>query len=301
MKKMLGIVFILLVGLYLTACGNDKKESLVENDLLSLSVIGGVNDINFNQMSKFSLDGLVDKEEVVEDDQGDKTEIDNIDHLELMLNLMNDKTYSNEVVKSDDENYENLLLIKVGKEEFKFYFNEKVIKHEIDDEDINEYEEEKVTEISGVIINNDITYTVSGEKSYEFESETDDEKIEIEDELELELKISLDENTYSIIKYEVENEQEEDSQEIEKSLVFKTYVNKKKVNEMKIDFELENNELEIELEIKEEGKIFKYELKNKNNNEITIKYQIKTSENTIKGQINVKIVTDQEGNVSYEY
>lgn len=294
MKKTLGIIFILLVGLYLTACGSDKKESLGENDLLSLSVIGGVNDINFNQMSQINLSGVLNEKE-------DKEEIENVDHLKLMLDLMNEKAYSNELIESDDENYQNLLLIKVGKEEFKFYYNEKVIKHEIDDEDIDEYEEEIVTEITGIIINNEITYTVLGKKSYEFESETDNNQIEIEDELELKLKISLDENTYSIIKYEVEKEQEDESLEIEKSLVFKTYVNKKKANEMKIDFELEKDELEIKLTIKEEGKVFKYELKNKNKNEITIKYKIKTSENTIKGQLNVKIVVDQEGNVSYEY
>lgn len=294
MKKTIGIIFILLVGLYLTACGSDKKESLGENDLLSLSVIGGVNDINFNQMSQINLSGVLNEKE-------DKEEIENVDHLKLMLDLMNEKAYSNELIESDDENYQNLLLIKVGKEEFKFYYNEKVIKHEIDDEDIDEYEEEIVTEITGIIINNEITYTVLGKKSYEFESETDNNQIEIEDELELKLKISLDENTYSIIKYEVEKEQEDESLEIEKSLVFKTYVNKKKANEMKIDFELEKDELEIKLTIKEEGKVFKYELKNKNKNEITIKYKIKTSENTIKGQLNVKIVVDQEGNVSYEY
>lgn len=294
MKKTIGIIFILLVGLYLTACGSDKKESLGENDLLSLSVIGGVNDINFNQMSQINLSGVLNEKE-------DKEEIENVDHLKLMLDLMNEKAYSNELIESDDENYQTLLLIKVGKEEFKFYYNEKVIKHEIDDEDIDEYEEEIVTEITGIIINNEITYTVLGKKSYEFESETDNNQIEIEDELELKLKISLDENTYSIIKYEVEKEQEDESLEIEKSLVFKTYVNKKKANEMKIDFELEKDQLEIKLTIKEEGKVFKYELKNKNKNEITIKHQIKTSENTIKGQLNVKIVVDQEGNVSYEY
>lgn len=298
MKKTLGIIFILLVGLYLTACGSDKEESLGENDLLSLSVIGGVKDINFNQMININLSDFEDEKD---NNQEDKAEIDNSDHLELMLNLMNDKTYSNQVVESDDEDYENLLLIKVAKEEFKFYFNEKVIKHEIDDEEEDEYEEEKITEISGIIINNEITYQVFGEKSYEFESETDDDKIEIEDELELELKISLDKDNYSLIKYEVENEQEDEGLELEKSLNFKTYVNNKKVNEMKIDFELEDNELEIKLEIKEQSKEFKYELKNKNKNEITIKYEIKTSDNTIKGQKNVKIVTDQEGNVSYEY
>lgn len=306
MKKILGIMFVLFVGIYLTACNNDDKQtSIAEEDLLALSAVGGINDINFNQDLMVSLlsNEALDEEETGEEEETEEEEeetekevVENKEHLILMLEIMNENTYSSKKEESDLEDYENLLNIKVGNNNYKFYYNEILIKHEFE-EDEDEYEEEKTYQIDGIIIYNDETYEVIGEKNYEIEKEND----EIEDELELELKISLNDKNYSIIKYEKETELEDDETEIEKELVFKTYVNDKKVSEMKYDFEKEDQKLKIKLVIKEDNKEYKYTFKDQKDNEIIINYQIQTDDEVLKGQINVKIVKDEDGNIKYEF
>ena len=290
MKKILGLLFIFVSVFALVACGNKENEQIDEQDLYALSVIGGVNDINFN-MANPLLRTSVDDELV-------KDTLQNQQYLELMLNIMNDNSYKTTLEASDNELYSNLLNIEVNGEVYSFYYNENVVKHEVDEDD-DEFEEEIIYNINGIIINNEITYNVAGQKTIEVENDVEDN--ESESEMELELKISLNDKNYSIVKYEVEDEQENDKTEQEKELVFKTYENGKKVSEMNIDVEKENDKIEVKLVIKEEGFKYTYNFKNKNKKEATIKYAIVSKDNTEKGSINVKIVVGENGLIKYEF
>lgn len=290
MKKILGLLFIFVSVFALVACGNKENEQIGEQDLYALSVIGGVNDINFN-MANPLLRTSVDDELV-------KDTLQNQQFLELMLNIMNDNSYKTTLETSDNELYSNLLNIEVNGEVYSFYYNENVVKHEVDEDD-DEFEEEIIYNINGIIINNEITYNVAGQKTIEVENDVEDN--ESESEMELELKISLNDKNYSIVKYEVEDEQENDKTEQEKELVFKTYENGKKVSEMNIDVEKENDKIEVKLVIKEEGFKYTYNFKNKNKKEATIKYAIASKDNTEKGSINVKIVVGENGLIKYEF
>ena len=290
MKKILGLLFIFVSVFALVACGNKENEQIDEQDLYALSVIGGVNDINFN-MANPLLRTSVDDELV-------KDTLQNHQYLELMLNIMNDNSYKTTLEASDNELYSNFLNIEVNGEVYSFYYNENVVKHEVDEDD-DEFEEEIIYNINGIIINNEITYNVAGQKTIEVENDVEDN--ESESEMELELKISLNDKNYSIVKYEVEDEQENDKTEQEKELVFKTYENGKKVSEMNIDVEKENDKIEVKLVIKEEGFKYTYNFKNKNKKEATIKYAIVSKDNTEKGSINVKIVVGENGLIKYEF
>lgn len=291
MKKLLGVLFVFVSVFALVACGNKDNEQIGEQDLYALSVIGGVNDINFN-MANPLLRTAVDNELV------EGATLQNQEYLELMLNIMNDNSYKTSLEASDNDLYSNLLNIEINKDVYSFYYNEEVVKHDVEEDD-EEFEEEIVYNINGIIVNNEITYNVSGQKTIEVENDVEDNETEAE--MELELKIVLDERNYSIVKYEVEDEQENDKTEQEKELVFKTYENGKKVSEMNIDVEKENDKIEVKLVIKEDGFKYTYNFKNKNKNEATINYTIVTKENAEKGSINVKIVVGENGLIIYEF
>lgn len=285
MKKTLFGLVVIIAALVLVACGSDKnKEEVEEKDLYAMSVVGSINDINIQSMGLFSRNEI--------------NEIENKEHLELMLNMLNDETYTSELVESDKEEFEYLLKIELNGELYSYYYNEELLKSEIE-EDEDEFEEEKEFRIDGLILVGDLEYTVKGFKTIETEEDTKDG--EFQDELELELKISLNEDNYSIIKYEVENETDAVSKEEEKELKFKTYVDGKKVSEMEIDFEVENDKTEIKLELKEGNNEYKYKFKNKSEKQAIIEFEIKTSEKTEKGKINVNIVVDEMGNIRYEF
>lgn len=288
MKKTMGIILVLIGVVALAACGSKSVNKIKEEDLMALSVIGGVNDIKFNLNSDIIRIGSEIDESFGQD------AIENKEYLELMLNLMNEQSYSSEIIESDNEDYEHLLIIKVNQEELKYYYNEQLVKEEIDKD-----EEEKEYVINGIIISDDVTYTVTGKKS--IETETDSKDNEVENELELELKIMLDQNNYSLIKYEEETEEDLVGKELEKELVFRTYVNGKRVSEMSIDIEVENNEVEIELVLKENKNQYKYKFKNNGKNKAVIKYEFKQDGKTNKGTINVKTTIDENGKIIYEF
>ena len=284
MKKIIGLIVVLVGVFALVGCvGDDKDVKVSEKDIFALSAVGGVSDINIQRSNNMLRDSI---------DLG----YDNIHHLELMLSLMNEKAYSSEVVESDKAEYENLLVSKVNGEEFKFYYNETLVKHELE-EDEDETEEKSEYIIKGIIINNDLGYQVIGEKTIEIEVEEDENS----EEMELELLIRLDDENYSIIKYEIENETEEEKSKNERELVFETYINDELVSEMEIEIENEDNKNEINFKLKEAGNTYSYKFKNKNNKEAVIEYVIKTSENTTKGKINVTIVVLEDGTIDYQF
>ena len=143
MKKIIFGLVVIIAALVLVACGSDKnKEEVEEKDLYAMSVVGGINDINIQSMGLFSRNEI--------------NEIENKEHLELMLNMLNDETYTSELVESDKEEFEYLLKIELNGELYSYYYNEELLKSEIE-EDEDEFEEEKEFRIDGLILVGDST------------------------------------------------------------------------------------------------------------------------------------------------
>lgn len=295
MKKYLLIVLLGIAGVLLIGCNKDKSDLSEKNEenLYAVSVVAGINNIKLNApVINLSNNNNDDNEDVEE-------EIDNEDQFDIMLGLVNDDAHKVTQEKSDKEDFEHLLVIEINKKDtYKFYFNELLIKEEVekDDED-NELEEEKEFKINGIIIFNDIEYTVIGAKKIEIEKEDN----ESEEELELSLKIALNEDNYTVIKYETELETEESEVELEKELKFITYKDGEEVLVMSIDFELENDSKELELKIIEGNKVSIYKFETLNEKNAKIDFLIKEDDIIDEGTLDIEIITNEDGSITYQY
>lgn len=295
MKKYLLIVLLGIAGVLLIGCNKDKSDLSEKNEenLYAVSVVAGINNIKLNApVINLSNNNNDDNEDVEE-------EIDNEDQFDIMLGLVNDDAHKVTQEKSDKEDFEHLLVIEINKKDtYKFYFNELLIKEEVekDDED-NELEEEKEFKINGIIIFNDIEYTVTGAKKIEIEKEDN----ESEEELELSLKIALNEDNYTVIKYETELETEESEVELEKELKFITYKDGEEVLVMSIDFELENDSKELELKIIEGNKVSIYKFETLNEKNAKIDFLIKEDDIIDEGTLDIEIITNEDGSITYQY
>lgn len=295
MKKYLLIVLLGIAGVLLIGCNKDKSDLSEKNEenLYAVSVVAGINNIKLNApVINLSNNNNDDNEDVEE-------EIDNEDQFDIMLGLVNDDAHKVTQEKSDKEEFEHLLVIEINKKDtYKFYFNELLIKEEVekDDED-NELEEEKEFKINGIIIFNDIEYTVTGAKKIEIEKEDN----ESEEELELSLKIALNEDNYTVIKYETELETEESEVELEKELKFITYKDGEEVLVMSIDFELENDSKELELKIIEGNKVSIYKFETLNEKNAKIDFLIKEDDIIDEGTLDIEIITNEDGSITYQY
>lgn len=286
MKKYILGLIVTIGLLVLVGCGGTKSKVDVrsEENIYAISAVSGVESI----LSNNSLITLNSKNKDMEDVEF------NDENMDIMLAFLNDKAFKVEVKESDKEEYKFLINITINNDQvFDFYYNESLIKEEIDEEEI-----EQKYSINGIILNNDIMYTVEGFKEIEIENEEN----EVEEEFSLDLRISLDENNYTRLKYEVETETEDNKTELEK--VFKTHFFKdgKMVKKIHFDFEMEDNDLAIKLQVFEANEIKIYRLKLNDDKESgVIKFFVKGEELINKGEKEFIIVTDESGVITYQY
>lgn len=286
MKKYILGLIVTIGLLVLVGCGGTKSKVDVrsEENIYAISAVSGVESI----LSNNSLITLNSKNKDMEDVEF------NDENMDIMLAFLNDKAFKVEVKESDKEEYKFLINITINNDQvFDFYYNESLIKEEIDEEEI-----EQKYSINGIILNNDIMYTVKGFKEIEIENEEN----EVEEEFSLDLRISLDENNYTRLKYEVETETEDNKTELEK--VFKTHFFKdgKMVKKIHFDFEMEDNDLAIKLQVFEANEIKIYRLKLNDDKESgVIKFFVKGEELINRGEREFIIVTDESGVITYQY
>ncbi|MCR1809195.1 hypothetical protein [Haploplasma modicum] len=286
MKKYILGLIVTIGLLVLVGCGGTKSKVDVrsEENIYAISAVSGVESI----LSNNSLITLNSKNKDMEDVEF------NDENMDIMLAFLNDKAFKVEVKESDKEEYKFLINITINNDQvFDFYYNESLIKEEIDEEEI-----EQKYSINGIILNNDIMYTVEGFKEIEIENEEN----EVEEEFSLDLRISLDENNYTRLKYEVETETEDNKTELEK--VFKTHFFKdgKMVKKIHFDFEMEDNDLAIKLQVFEANEIKIYRLKLNDDKESgVIKFFVKGEELINRGEREFIIVTDESGVITYQY
>lgn len=290
MKKSIVLGFILLVGvLVLIGCTNPSKDlnklNNSEESILGVSVVKGINDIKLSSLMNMNVNNELSDENI--------DFVEDFEYLDLMVSFINDDSFKIEVLELNNELYEELLKVSINSEVYEFYYNEVLIKEEIEDDEV-----EAEYSIKGIIINNGIEFSVVGKK--EVESEFEDN--EREEEMTLELRISYDDNNYSIIKYEVETEQEDNNDELEKELKFTTYKNGKLVSKMNMDFELEDGKTKVSLKIRSNDKLFIYSFKESKKDIQSITYIIKDNNSIIeKGSIQVVITTNEDGVNVYQY
>ena len=251
---------------------NAKKASF--KDMYSLSALSGINMLNMGNTSvlKKKSANLTDVE---------KTEL--LKKLEVVDNLISGNMITSKEENSDLADYQKMYSISTSDldgntSNYKFYFNESILVDEDDDD--NDIDDEQEFHLSGIVINNDVTYKMEGKK-------------EIEDnEFEIEFKIMIDELNYVKVEQEIEDNEEE--------YKYTSYTNGKKTLEYELEFEVNKNKVEVEFKEKSgtSKKKTKFESVEKNGKK---EVKISIEENKIKENYLIVIYEDQDGNIVHEF
>ena len=275
MKKVFGFMAVLFGALVLVGCkGNNKDLNVAEQkNVYALSTLASVDGIINQPMVSprtLNLDEMIDEVKKVESN-----------HQSLIDGVLNgDSPMKVEEELLVDQEFEKLITITLEINEetviYQLYLNEELLKEERDEE---ETEIEYV--VSGKLIIDEKEYVVSGKKEIEKDGS--------EEEFEIELKISLDENNYSIVKYEDEVDTED--KEVEKEFKQEIYQNGQLVSSSKFDYELENDEMTLKIVIINQDGEKEYKFINENNSNETI---VK-----INGKAVVKIIVNEQGEKEY--
>lgn len=280
-KKNMKKLFILLGLGVLSLSGCDQVNPQSPNakkatfkDMYSLSALSGINMLNMGNTSalKKKATNLTDVE---------KSEI--LKKLEIVDNLISGNMITSSEENSDLVDYQKMYSISTSDldgntSSYKFYYNESVIVDEDDGDD--EVDNEQEFHLSGIVINNDITYKMEGKK-------------EIEDsEFEVEFKIMIDELNYVKVEQEIEDNEEE--------YKYTSYTNGKKTLEYELEFEVNKNKVEVEFKEKNgtSKKKTKFESVEKNGKK---EVKISIEENKIKTNYLILIYEDQDGNIVHEF
>ena len=277
MKKLfilLGLVVLSLSGCDLNNPTPNNANKASFKDMYSLSALSGINMLNMGNAPslKKKAANLTDEE---------KTEI--LKKLEVVDNLISGNMITSKEENSDLADYQKMYTITTSDldgntSNYKFYFNESILVDEDDDD--NDIDNEQEFHLSGIVINNDITYKMEGKK-------------EIEDnEFEVEFKIMIDELNYVVVEQEIEDNEEE--------YKYTSYTNGKKTLEYELEFEVNKNKVEVEFKEKSgtSKKKTKFESVEKNGQK---EVKISIEENKIKEQYLILIYEDQDGNIVHEF
>ncbi len=252
---------------------NAKKASF--KDMYSLSALSGINMLNMGNTSvlKKKSANLTDVE---------KAEI--LKKLEVVDNLISGNMITSKEENSDLADYQKMYTISTSDldgntSNYKFYFNESIIVDEDDDND-KDIDDEQEFHLSGIVINNDVTYKMEGKKEIE------------DDEFEVEFKIMIDELNYVKVEQEIEDNEEE--------YKYTSYTNGKKTLEYELEFEVNKNKVEVEFKEKSgtSKKKTKFESVEKNGKK---EVKISIEENKIKENYLIVIYEDQDGNIVHEF
>jgi len=304
MKRFIKILIVGLLGITLfifTACERAETNPAFESgeEVYAFSIlsatsllhgeanVGGYDLSNKNNSIKYTTLAEEDDLAVVE-------ELDEINkYLNIMEKFLGDNPLEVNLEDSELIEYTKKLVITVsnllGEETtYEVYYNERaIIDDEDDDDDEDDGDEtETETELDGMMIVEDVQYTLVGTREYE------------DGEEEISLRAFIDESNYVDVKYEYE--------EGEREFKFETVVDNELISRTKIEVEIEDNETEVELEFVYGVAVGKYEFKEDTedgNRRIKIEYEV-TDElgNAEEGEIKVYVlVDDTTGETTYEY
>lgn len=185
-------------------------------------------------------------------------------HYLTIQNLLNGEKINYSVTKSTKEGYTDQMTITTLYSDsfdlqYTIYFNKTLV--EIDDD-------EEIYNLDGIIVIDNVEYQIKGETEIE------------NDETSTKIKVITGKSSYFIIEQEAE--------ENEKEFVYKKYQNNKIIKEYALSHEIEDGEVEVKIEIMENGK--EEEIKAKlENGKITLKVELENYEGVVK----VTVINDE--------
>lgn len=278
MKKLfilLGLGVLSLSGCDLNNPTSNNANKASFKDMYSLSALSGINMLNMRSAPSL-------KKKAANLTEEDKTEI--LKKLEVVDNLISGNMITSEEENSDLADYQKMYTISTSDldgntSSYRFYFNELIIADE-DDNDDDEVDNEQEFHLSGIVINNDVTYKMEGKKEIE------------EGEFEVEFKIMIDELNYVVVEQEIEDNEEE--------YKYTSYTDGKKTLEYELEFEVNKNKVEVEFKEKSgtSKKKTKFESVEKDGKK---EVKISIEENKIKEHYLILIYEDQDGNIVHEF
>ena len=278
MKKLfilLGLGVLSLSGCDLNNPTSNNANKASFKDMYSLSALSGINMLNMRSAPSL-------KKKAANLTEEDKTEI--LKKLEVVDNLISGNMITSEEENSDLADYQKMYTISTSDldgntSSYRFYFNELIIADE-DDNDDDEVDNEPEFHLSGIVINNDVTYKMEGKKEIE------------EGEFEVEFKIMIDELNYVVVEQEIEDNEEE--------YKYTSYTDGKKTLEYELEFEVNKNKVEVEFKEKSgtSKKKTKFESVEKDGKK---EVKISIEENKIKEHYLILIYEDQDGNIVHEF
>lgn len=278
MKKLfilLGLGVLSLSGCDLNNPTSNNANKASFKDMYSLSALSGINMLNMRSAPSL-------KKKAANLTEEDKTEI--LKKLEVVDNLISGNMITSEEENSDLADYQKMYTISTSDldgntSSYRFYFNELIIADE-DDNDADEVDNEPEFHLSGIVINNDVTYKMEGKKEIE------------EGEFEVEFKIMIDELNYVVVEQEIEDNEEE--------YKYTSYTDGKKTLEYELEFEVNKNKVEVEFKEKSgtSKKKTKFESVEKDGKK---EVKISIEENKIKEHYLILIYEDQDGNIVHEF
>lgn len=294
MKKIITTLTLGLSILGLAACagkandnqnnsnpGNTDQTELGFDQLYAYSAVSGINLLSSYQANVPMKMALTDE---------DKTNITR--NFEMIEGLMGNVNMS-EVQKSDLAEYENMTVMTITNvdgttSEYKYYFKEtgQIIDKDDDDDDDwfdddwFEDDDEITTRLEGIVINDGVTYEMSGLREVEGNEE------------EVTFTIKKDQNSY----VQIEQENEDD----EKGYEYTLWENGRKVYETELEYEIERGHVEYEFEEKSQNgsRYYTYEIKEVNG-QTQVEAKIRENRETLVAKFIV--VTNEDGTRSYTF
>ena len=281
MKRKLQLLSLIGASLALVSCGQAVNgnqtgsnspttstngvitDTIMFNDLYSYSAISSISIMNSVSLVKAARNPLTDEE---------KQRI--ITNFEMVEGLINTNLVKSEESPSNIEGYEKMYTITITNvdgisDTYEYYYNEKITELENDEQE---------SLLTGIVINNDVTYTIRGEK-------------EIEDnEVEVSFLISLDDSTFVEIEQETEDE--------ENGLEYTLYKDRREIYSTEIEYEIYNNKIKYSFEEEHNGVEREYEFIISTRDDETIVTAI-IEELRDERRINFKVVTDENGVRNY--
>lgn len=293
MKKIITGLFVLFGAVALIGCigGNTAQERNEElrsiNNVYAVSAVTGVDVAMSTSANALIADGDLPETLTVE-----------LTDLNIMFGFLRDDLFEVNELVSDLEDYDTLLEISVNGETYLYYFSETLVdSNDLDDEDDDEddlYNDDEIEDefvIKGLIVYGDLEFDVTGLKEIEIEDG--------EEEFETELKIAIDEENYTVIKYERKTEENSES---EKEFKLETFKDGDSFRKMKIEFKVDEGQLKVELKISEAHIDIKYELEHdEDDDKAYLEYDIEENGNTFEGTIEISVIIEEDGTVRYVY
>ena len=210
-------------------------------------------------------------------------------YLDLVSTFMgNGSNFSVDIQASDHEDYEHQMTIYTVNMEgetisYDMHYNETF---DVDDDE--EFDPEEYDSIlEGIMIIDDVTYTLYAEREID------------EGEESLELVAKLDDENYVTLDYEIEI----DDDEYETEFLYEMFVNNQLVKSISIEFEQDEEETELEMKFVRGNRESEYDFEveiDGNTRYVEIEYKITVDGDTVEeGEIEVTIVYDAETGQTY--